>query len=83
MRLISRENALCSVQSESWVSHTKASEQARADVGSRSSEAVPLLPSAMYPERQILLEMICCWLYSMLGNRRIVPQPSAQNTEMS
>lgn len=28
MRLISRENALCSAQSEPWVSHAKASEQA-------------------------------------------------------
>jgi len=37
MRLMSRENALCSAQSESWVSHTKTSERVRAGLGSRGT----------------------------------------------
>ena len=45
MRLISRENALCSAKSESWVSHTKASERVRAGLGNK--RALKLFPHCL------------------------------------
>lgn len=67
MRWVSGECALCSARGES---RFPTREPVREPEG---SEAVPSLPSATCPKRRILLEMICCWLYSLLRNVEIVP----------
>lgn len=64
---------MLSVKGESWIFCAKGSEQARAGLGSRGLCCWSFAALCDVPTEQIILEMICCWLCSMIWNRKMVP----------
>lgn len=55
-----------SAEGESWVSHAEGSEQTRASLGGEWALLLDLHCPRRHAQRQIILEIICCWLCIMI-----------------